>query len=53
MKKLFLCMSAWSLLAGFSGCVVKEEEYPHHHYHHDRVYIEERRPVVEERVEVK
>lgn len=52
MKKLFLFMSAWSLVAGFSGCVVKEE-YPHHHYHHDRVYIEERHPIVEEKVEVR
>ncbi len=47
MKNMFLFMSVWTLLAGFSGCVVKEE--PYHHHHHDEVIIEERRPVLEVR----
>ena len=49
MRYAFLTVSMWTLLAGFSGCVVKEEPY---HHHHERVYYEDR-PVVEERVEVR
>ena len=53
MRKAFLFLSVWTMTAGFSGCVVKEECPRHHYHHHDRVIIEERRPVVEEKIEVR
>lgn len=46
MKHLFTFLSLWTVLAGFSGCVVKEKE--HHPHHEKEVYVEP--AVVEEKV---
>lgn len=53
MKHLFAMLGLWTVVMGFTGCVVKEREYDHHHWdhHHEHVYLEDE-PVVEEKVVV-